>query len=89
VSDSYDPIIDKLDYVITNLLDLDTNQQKTNELLGQLLEEIRNLTKALQPAPLPPIPYSPQPSGYRCMFCGGWISTPAPHNCRVLGGGIS
>jgi hypothetical protein len=85
VSDSYDPIIDKLDYVITNLLDLDTNQQKTNELLAQLLEEIRKLNKALTPVQLPPIPSS----GYTCMFCGGWISTPAPHNCRMFNSGIS
>jgi hypothetical protein len=35
------PELDKLDYIGGNLIDIETEQKKTNELLGQILEELR------------------------------------------------
>jgi hypothetical protein len=79
-----------LDHIRCNLIDVENEQQKTNELLGQVLEELRKLNKVLTPVPFPAGNYGQTlRSGYTCMFCGGWISTPDPHNCRAFGGGVS
>lgn len=87
MSDVYDPMIDRLEQIAGNVIDVETEQGKTNELLAQVLEELKTLNKALKPVPFPPTAYYPpvQQSGYACMWCGGWISTPAPHNCPKAG----
>jgi hypothetical protein len=76
------PELDKLDYIGGNLIDIETEQQKTNELLGQILVELKRLNGGFVPS----ITFSPTPqSGYRCMRCGGWVSTPDPHLCSKAG----
>ncbi len=72
-----------LDEIRGNIIDVETEQQKTNELLGQIIEELKKLNKVLIPFQFPSFPTAPA-SGYTCMMCGGWISTSAPHNCSLV-----